>query len=431
VKILIGLARFAAGLSLSLWCSTGAFAQTSQKPPEKPPEAAVMFAEYGRIGGCDHSARLDNMAITVQNNPDLEGYLIYYGPESASEATFAHMKSYLINSRGIGEERWKTIYAGPNSDPSEPRIQLWVAPRGASLPDLVRYESKGNTFNGMFFEHERWDGIDLGGDGEATGPPIPAVAFPTFTDMLKKRKDTLGYIVAFSGTESAPAAWRRVAQLESEELQSNGVPPGRIKTIYAGSDKNAKRTRLQFWILPENDPAPVANAGPEPAPTDTRQMGDFGGYELGDKRGERWAFNAMLDALRVSGDLRVCIIVRLEKEAVAEESGQDEEESEITQEETPLATDLLHMPDPVLELQRPDFLKLADTWKAELMEKHKIRPDRIIVLFAKPREDYGNRLETWVVPNGALLPDPDAEPPDEGADAPEPLPDLKPLGPGV
>lgn len=426
MKILIGLASCAIGVSLSLLCSTGVFAQTAQKPPE----AAVMFDEYGSIGGCDHSARLDNLAITVQNNPNLEGYLVYYGAESVSEATFDYIKNYLINSRGISEERWKTIYAGPNSDPREPRIQLWVAPRGASPPELVKYESKVDTFTGMFFEHERWDGIYLG-DGEITGPPVPAVILPNFIDMLTKRKDTLGYIVAFSGTESAPGAWRRLAQLESEELQSNGVPSGRIKTIYGGSDKSAKQTRIQLWILPETEPAPVADAGPELAPTTTRQIGDFGDYELGDERGERWAFKAMLDALRLAGDLRVCIIVRLEKEAIAEESGEDKEESERAPEVTPLITDLSDLPDDSTELQGADFLKFVDKWKAELYEKHKIPEDRVLVLFATRREDFGNRLETWVVPHGALPPDPDAEPPDEVSDVPEPVPDLKPLKPGA
>ncbi len=155
-----------------------------------------MFDEYGRIGGCDHSARLDNLAIQLQNDSNLEGYLVYYGPESASEITLDIIKDYLINSRGVDEQRWKTIYAGLNNDLTEPRIQLWLAPRGAPPPELVKYESKVETFSGLFVEREGWDGIYLG-EGEGTGPPVPDVSVPTFIDMLKARKDAVAYIVAF------------------------------------------------------------------------------------------------------------------------------------------------------------------------------------------------------------------------------------------
>ena len=253
-----------------------------------------MFDEYGRVGGCDHSARLDNLAIMLQNDPNLEGYLVYYGPESISKVTLEIIQDYLVNGRGIGEERFKTIYAGPNSDPSEPRIQLWLAPAGAAPPELARYESKLETFTGLFFEHERWDGIYLG-EGEGTGPPIPDVTLPSFIDMLNQRKDSVAYLVAFNGAEAAPGAWRRVAQMESEDIEGRGVEASRVKIIYGGT---AKDTKVQFWILPESAPAPVADAGAERLPEKTIQVSNFGDYELAIERGERWAFKVLLDGLQ-------------------------------------------------------------------------------------------------------------------------------------
>ena len=44
------------------------------------------------------------------------------------------------------------------------------------------------------------------------------------------------------------------------------------------------------------------------------------------------------------------------------------------------------MPDEVVEPERADLLKLVEKWKSELADKHKIAPDRFIVLFATPRE---------------------------------------------
>ena len=313
MKVLFRLG-FAIGLALLL-CSAGVSAQT----PTRRIKATAMFDEYGSIGGCDHSARLDNLAIAVQNDPNLEGYVVYYGPEGASELTLGIISNYLINSRGIAEESFKTIYAGPNSDPSEPRVQLWLVPQGAPAPELVRYENKVETFNGMFEEHEGWDGIYLDGEDGGTGPPVPGVTFPTFVDMLKNRKDTLAYIVAFSGTEAAPGAWRRVAQQESEQLLSEGVAADRLRTVYGGSDKKSKETKIQLWILPESAPPPVADAGPEPPPNKTIQIGSHGDYELGDGRMERWAFEVLLSAFHANKDMRVCIIVRVQQDEEPDE----------------------------------------------------------------------------------------------------------------
>ena len=82
-----------------------------------------MFDEYGSIGGCDHSARLDNFAIMLQNNATIEGQIIYYGHELAGQRTLEGIKDYLVNSRGIDEDRFHITYGGINDDLKEPRIQ--------------------------------------------------------------------------------------------------------------------------------------------------------------------------------------------------------------------------------------------------------------------------------------------------------------------
>src|SRR4051794_17466746 len=43
-------------------------------------DVARKIDEFGHAGGCDHSARLDNFAIELQNNADASAYVISYGP---------------------------------------------------------------------------------------------------------------------------------------------------------------------------------------------------------------------------------------------------------------------------------------------------------------------------------------------------------------
>ncbi|MDQ2937677.1 MAG: hypothetical protein M3R67_09220, partial [Acidobacteriota bacterium] len=285
-----------------------------------------------------------------------------------------------------------------NSDPREPRIQLWLAPRGTPPPELTKYENKTDNFSGLFDQHEKWDSIAYGEGG--TGPPIPDVSLPSFIDILKKQQDSVAYVVSFNGSDAAPGAWRRVAQLESEEFASGGVEPSRVKIIYGGPDKE---TKIQLWILPKTAPPPVMDAGPEPLPEKTIQIGSFSDYDVAEERGERWAFKGFVDVLRSKDDLRACIIVRLESDDSQENSESEPAEELVSQEVTA-------GPPESVEIPRADILKLIEKWRSELAETYKIREDRFIVLFATPPKYSGNSLETWIVPSGAPLPDPDAEP---------------------
>ena len=184
---------------------------------------------------------------------------------------------------------------------------------------------------------------------------------------------------------------------ELERLQNFGVDTGRVKVLYGGADKE---TKTQFWILPADARPPVTDVPAEAAPGKTVQIGSFSDYDIAEERGERWAFNGFLDVMRSSETLRACIIVRLESDLA------EEPEAESTE---PAATGVTYEPAETFEFPRADFSKLVEKWKMELAEKHKIKQDRFIVLFVSVLRDSGNSLETWIVPAGASLPDPNAD----------------------
>jgi hypothetical protein len=384
VKILSRLTSFAIGSSLLL-CFAVVSAQTLP--------SATKFDQYGSIGGCDHSARLDNLAIHLQQDPALKAHVVYYGPERGGERTQAIIRDYLVNSRGIDDERVESTYGGPNDDMKEPRVELWLAPPGAAPPALSSYKNDSDTFIGLFDEGPSSDSII---QGEGTGPPIAGVTLATFAEMASKRKGLVPYVVAFNGEEAAPGAWRRVAQLELEALQNLGVETGRVKVLYGGADKV---TKIQLWILPEDAQPPVMDVPAEAAPEETVQIGSFSDYEIAEERGERWAFNGFLDVLRSSETLRACIIVRLESDLP-----EDEEEST-----GPVSTAITYEPLVTYDMPQVDLSKLVEKWKTELAEKHKIKPERFVVLFVNALKYSGSTLETWIVPAGAALPDPNAD----------------------
>jgi hypothetical protein len=53
-------------------------------------------------------------------------------------------------------------------------------------------------------------------------------------------------------------------------------------------------------------------------------------------------------------------------------------------------------------------LALVEKWRSELIENYGISEHRLIVITAEAQQSSCGSVETWVVPLGAALPDPNA-----------------------
>ena len=96
------------------------------------PVPARKFDEYGNIRFNDEKARLDNYAITLQNEPGSAAVIIVYG-SCAGEAQQRgdRAKDYLVNTRGIEAGRITVVDAGCSE---ELKVQLWIVPSGSAAP---------------------------------------------------------------------------------------------------------------------------------------------------------------------------------------------------------------------------------------------------------------------------------------------------------
>lgn len=388
----------------------------AQRSKQAELRVATKLDEYGQIGGCDHSARLDNFAITLQNDPSVIGYVVVYGPEGEKFGTakfqFSLTSDYLVNSRGLDGDRIKFVYAGRNSDLTQPKIELWLAPHDAEPPDPRRYETNIKTFTGKFAEYQAWDVSSVEDYEEGPGLPVLDVKLASFADMLKEQKGSSGYVAVYNGSDAVPGAWRRVADRNVDRLRELGVETDRVKMIYGGK---AKRTQVQLWISPKDAPAPVSTAGPEALPEKAVEMATFSDYQLGSEENQVKALRDLVEVLRLNEKLRACLIVRLESLAAVNKEEEDSEaaspkeqnaSAQIQDLNKTLEVDLSE-PE-VGEIQPADLPKLVQNWMVELAA-HKMGSDRIVVLFVPTREYEGNTLETWIAPLGIPLPDPFAE----------------------
>ena len=134
--------------------------------------------DYGKIGHCDETARLDNFAITLQNEPGSKGYLlVYVGKKDLLAWTGGILEKaagYLVNSRGIDASRLKVVNAGYRE---ERTTELWVVPDGAPPPESTNtVEVRHDRTKAYQWDEDRFnveftpDSVDEESEEEEEGP---------------------------------------------------------------------------------------------------------------------------------------------------------------------------------------------------------------------------------------------------------------------
>jgi len=377
-----------------LWASVSA---QSRKP------AATKFDEFGQIGHCDLGARLDNFAILVQSNRGSQANVVVYGPDGEGPGTGRYylelIQDYFINMRGMNPSRVKTIYAGRNANPTEPVIQLWIVPTGAASPELVKYETHPETFQGLFSDQAASDDFGIYYESEM-GPGIGETTYASFADILHQQKNATGYIVVYGGEDLTPGGWRRIAQDHIDSFKGFKLDANRFKMIFAG---HQKETRLQLWISPDGAPPPVPAGERESSPKKAVKVSDFYADNLMFERNQTAIFTRLVEILSLDKTVSAFLVVRLEQ-PVQEEPSTENEPQAVPE---PVSAVQVEQPsEPLEEIEPVDLTKLVEKWRLELANTHKIGADRFIVLFAPPREYQANQLSLWIVPKGQPLPDP-------------------------
>jgi hypothetical protein len=97
-------------------------------PNFRPPGNSRLFDEFGSIKGCEMAARLDNLAVQLQNEPEAKGYIVAYSVPSPrrnyGQMLADRAKDYLVNNRGLNAARVITVNGGKRE---ELTIQLWIS----------------------------------------------------------------------------------------------------------------------------------------------------------------------------------------------------------------------------------------------------------------------------------------------------------------
>ena len=111
--------------------------QASTNVP-RPPKRTIVGREFDTCCSCsydDQKARLDNLAVELQNDPTTTTYIFAYGgrtsPVGQADRLLARSRDYLVSQRGVDAARIVLVNGGFRE---EDCTEMWVVPRGATTP---------------------------------------------------------------------------------------------------------------------------------------------------------------------------------------------------------------------------------------------------------------------------------------------------------
>lgn len=111
--------------------------QASTYVPPTPPRENPS-REFDVCCSCsydDQKARLDNLAVELQNDPSTTTYVISYGGRTSrigqADRLGARARDYLVTQRGIDPSRIVVVNGGFKE---EDCVELWIVPSGATPP---------------------------------------------------------------------------------------------------------------------------------------------------------------------------------------------------------------------------------------------------------------------------------------------------------
>jgi hypothetical protein len=139
----LGGQRIIATLAVDDGSADPACRQTAQSVAvvTAPERKVIVAREFDECNNCtfdDQKARVDNLAIELQNDPSTRAYIIAYGgrtsPIAQVELLMKRTRDYIVEQRGIDSARITTINGGFREDDS---VELWVVPSGAAPPQAT------------------------------------------------------------------------------------------------------------------------------------------------------------------------------------------------------------------------------------------------------------------------------------------------------
>ena len=354
-------------LALACLCTADAHArQTSEQTwpvvssPNLQAGTTRKIDEYGKVGHCDETARLDNLAIELQNEPGSKGYLLVYVGKNDLPAwtrgILNRAAGYLVESRGLEPGRIKVINGGYRE---ERTTELWVVPENDQPPQ------PSNTVEVKLDRTKTYKWDEDGFNIEFNADDPESVETEDSEDAATEEAEG----EAGDAEAAADTAAEAAAEAESAEMAElrKTAEKYEIATVFRGV--------IESEDEPEESAADKAKAGDGAANEAAREGEAYvepeGPPEVGNiKISLWWNVESLAEELKAAPDTRLCIVYYWGLKNATQERVKE----------------------------------MVERALAKTEEQLGLKRDRIIVIDGGRSPDPG--MELWVVPPGAEPPKP-------------------------
>ncbi len=257
-------------LLLGLWTAA---IHARQQPPSQPAAqeqgvGAQPFDEFGDILVTDWLARLDNLAIELQNNPQATGYIVAYMAPNRSpgwplrRAQWA--RGYLVTARGLDEGRVPVVNGGHRD---EHLYQFWVVGPGAQLPVAPFDYGAALAREKRAYLFDRYPFYDI--DTDETGIESGYIGYldekgfyAPFAEALRQDPSARGSVIAYATRRQRRGSDRRLAaRVKLAVLKHHALGADRIVAL--GGGLRPERF-VELWIVPPGADLPKPTPSPRP-----------------------------------------------------------------------------------------------------------------------------------------------------------------------
>lgn len=294
------------------------FADDARRAQEEE-KAARKFDEFEELRGeCDLGARLDNLVIQLQSEPESKGFVIVYSGKYDLPATIstyrARIGNYLVNMRGVDPERLVILDGGYKQNVT---TEFWIAAKGATAPEPTETINVKQELDKAFkFTEERVylpdnspqlaeefvEETETIGEAEAEAGAAEAVAeqpveaqeeeaaqaraeeseeaaveaeeeeetgaanvwwaSKNYARALEMEAKSHGLIIFYADREYADfSRMKEVVELAKKRLvEKYGVKAERLTLTFGGYRKSSA---VELWLVPANASVPLPTPDPE------------------------------------------------------------------------------------------------------------------------------------------------------------------------
>lgn len=201
---------------------------------------AILIDRFEKITCEDDSARADQLAVQLQNNPQVKGYfVIYWEKTDASLRKFFYeqrLKNYLYLARGIDQNRIDFL-RGENKE--ERQVEYWVAENESAAPEFIKGE--------WAYALPDKKAYQFYSSRDDSGVCSSVFDLKLYADFLSANPEKRGHIVVVGS--STKEIQKTKNAISKELFNKYKIPHKRIRFFFDRDNNYQDYTTEEYWFV--------------------------------------------------------------------------------------------------------------------------------------------------------------------------------------